>query len=205
MTREEALACVQVGIDMAREEAARGVTLLAAGEMGIGNTSPSSAITAVLTGASVDEVTGIGSGIPSERVRHKAGLIRRGIAINRPNPSDAVDVLAKVGGPELAAMSGLMLGGASLRIPVVVDGFIAGAAAAIAIGIRPGVRDMLIGSHSSVEPGHQILMDYLGIPTYFDFGLRLGEGTGAALLYPIIDAAVRILTEMNTLQGIGMK
>ena len=185
MTREEALACVQVGIDMAREEAARGVTLLAAGEMGIGNTSPSSAIAAVLTGASVDEVTGI--------------------AITRPNPSDAVDVLAKVGGPELAAMSGLMLGGASLRIPVVVDGFIAGAAAAIAIGIRPGVRDMLIGSHSSVEPGHQILMDYLGIPTYFDFGLRLGEGTGAALLYPIIDAAVRILTEMNTLQGIGMK
>ena len=102
-------------------------------------------------------------------------------------------------------MSGLMLGGASLRIPVVVDGFIAGAAAAIAIGIRPGVRDMLIGSHSSLEPGHQILMDYLGIPTYFDFGLRLGEGTGAELLYPIIDAAVRILTEMDTLQGIGMK
>lgn len=100
MTREEALACVQVGIDMAREEASRGVTLLAAGEMGIGNTSPSSAIAAVLTGASVDEVTGIGSGIPSERVRHKAGLIRRGIAINRPDPNDAVDVLAKVGGPE---------------------------------------------------------------------------------------------------------
>ena len=112
------------------------MTLLAAGEMGIGNTSPSSAIAAVLTGASVDEVTGIGSGIPSERVRHKAGLIRRGIAINRPDPNDAVDVLAKVGGPELAAMSGLMLGGASLRIPVVVDGFIAGAAAAIAIGTR---------------------------------------------------------------------
>ena len=205
MTAEERLACVQVGSDMPREEASRGVTLLAAGEMGIGNTSPSSAIAAVLTGASVDEVTGIGSGIPSERVRHKAGLIRRGIAINRPDPNDAVDVLAKVGGPELAAMSGLMLGGASLRIPVVVDGFIAGAAAAIAIGIRPGVRDMLIGSHSSLEPGHQILMDYLGIPTYFDFGLRLGEGTGAALLYPIIDAAVRILTEMDTLQGIGMK
>ena len=198
MTREEALACVQVGIDMAREEAARGVTLLAAGEMGIGNTSPSSAIAAVLTGASVDEVTGIGSGIPSERVRHKAGLIRRGIAINRPNPSDAVDVLAKVGGPELAAMSGLMLGGASLRIPVVVDGFIAGAAAAIAIGIRPGVRDMLIGSHSSVEPGHQILMDYLGIPTYFDFGLRLGEGTGAEHHFMPMPCSVFISVRMRT-------
>lgn len=205
MSREEALACVRVGIDMAREEAARGTGLLAAGEMGIGNTSPSSAVAAVLTGAPVDVVTGIGSGIPSERVRLKADLIRRGIAYNRPDPADPLDVLAKVGGPELGAMCGLMLGGASLRIPVVVDGFIAGAAAALAVALRPGARDMLIGSHSSAEPGHRLLMEHLGIPTYFDFGLRLGEGTGAALLFPIIDAAVRILTEMNTLQGIGLK
>ena len=205
MTREEAEACVQVGIDMAREEARRGASLLAAGEMGIGNTSPSSAITAVYTGASVEEVTGVGSGISSERVRHKAELIRQGIEINRPDPSDPLDVLAKVGGPELGAMCGLMLGGASLRIPVVVDGFIAGAAAALAIALRPGARDMLIGSHASAEPGHRLLMEHLGIPTYFDFGLRLGEGTGAALLFPLIDASVRILTEMNTLQGIGMK
>ena len=203
MSREEAEACVQAGIDMAREEAGRGASLLAAGEMGIGNTSPSSAITAVYTGASVEEVTGVGSGITSERVRRKAELIRRGIDVNRPDPGDPLDVLAKVGGPELGAMCGLMLGGASLRIPVVVDGFIAGAAAALAL--RPGVRDMLIGSHSSAEPGHRLLMEHLGIPTYFDFGLRLGEGTGAALLFPIIDASVRILTEMNTLQGIGMK
>ena len=205
MTRDEALACMQVGVDMAREEAARGATLLAAGEMGIGNTSPSSAITAVLTGAPVEEVTGIGSGIPSAQVRHKAELIRYGIEINNPDPHDPLDVLAKVGGPELAAMSGLMLGGAALRIPVVVDGFIAGAAAAIAIALRPGMRDMLIGSHSSVEAGHQLFMRHLGIPTYFDFGLRLGEGTGAALLFPLIDASVRILTEMDTLQGIGMR
>ncbi len=205
MTREEALACVQVGIDMAREEAKKGVALLAAGEMGIGNTSPSSAITAVLTGASVEEVTGIGSGIPQERVRHKAELIRQGIECNRPDPADAVDVLAKVGGPELAAMAGLMLGGASLRIPVLVDGFIAGAAAAVAIGIRPGMRDMLVGSHSSFEPGHRILIEYLGIPTYFDLSLRLGEGTGAALLYPVIDAAVRILTEMRTLSELDIR
>ena len=205
MTRAQALACLQVGVDMAREEAAGGVSLLAAGEMGIGNTSPSSAIASVLTGASVAQVTGLGSGIPSERLLHKIRLIEQGIACNRPNPADALDVLAKVGGPELAAMSGLMLGGASLRIPVVVDGFIAGAAAAIAIGLHPEVRHMLVGSHSSVEPGHQILMEHLGIPTYFDFGLRLGEGTGAALLFPIIDASVRILSEMNTLQGIGMK
>ena len=163
MTREEALACIQVGIDMAREEAAKGATLLAAGEMGIGNTSPSSAIAAVLTGASVDEVTGIGSGIPSGRVRHKADLIRRGIAVNRPDPRDAVDVLAKVGGPELAAMSGLMLGGAALRIPVVVDGFIAGAAAAVAVGILPGVRDMLIGSSWTISASPLILISGSGL------------------------------------------
>ena len=199
MSREETLACLRPGIDMAREEAAKGATLLAAGEMGIGNTSPSSAVAAVLTGASVEDVTGIGSGISSERVRRKAELIRRGIATNRPDPGDPVDVLAKVGGPELAAMAGLMLGGASLRIPVVVDGFIAGAAAAAAVALRPGLRDMLVGSHASCEPGHRILMEYLGIPTYFDFGLRLGEGTGAALLFPVIDAAVRILSEMRTL------
>jgi len=101
-------------------------------------------------------------------------------------------------------MAGLMLGGASLRIPVVVDGFIAGAAAAIAIGIRPGVRDMLVGSHSSFEPGHRILMNHLNIPTYLDLGLRLGEGTGAVLLYPLIDASVRILTEMRTLKELDI-
>ena len=204
MTRAEALACLQVGVDMAREEAQKGVTLLAAGEMGIGNTSPSSAVAAVLTGASVEEVTGIGSGIAPERVRRKAERIRRGIGLNRPDPGDPVDVLAKVGGPELAAMAGLMLGGAALRIPVVVDGFIAGAAAAVAVGLRPGLRDMLVGSHASFEPGHRIMMEYLGIPTYFDFRMRLGEGTGAALLFPIIDAAVRILTEMRTLEELGI-
>ena len=204
MTRQQALHALETGMELAAQAAADGVQALGIGEMGIGNTSPSSAVAAVLTGAPVEGVTGIGSGIPSERVRHKAELIRQGIERNRPNPADAVDALAKVGGPELGAMAGLMLGGASLRIPVVVDGFIAGAAAAIAIGIRPGVRDMLIGSHSSVEPGHQILMDYLGIPTYFDFGLRLGEGTGAALLYPLIDASVRILTEMRTLKELDI-
>ncbi len=199
MTREEAVACLQVGIDMARLEAERGITLMAAGEMGIGNTSPSSAIAVVLAGATVEEATGVGSGIPSERLRRKLELIRQGIELNRPDPSDALDVLAKVGGPEIAAMAGLMIGGASLRIPVVVDGFIAGAAAAVAVGLHPGLRDMLIGSHCSVEPGHRILMEHLGIPTYFDFGLCLGEGTGATLMYPLIDAATRILTEMPTL------
>ena len=114
-------------------------------------------------------------------------------------------MLAKVGGPEIGAMAGFMLGSASLRIPVVVDGFIAGAAAAIAIGLRPAVRDMLVGSHASSEPGHRVLMDFLGIPSYFDFGLRLGEGTGAVLLFPIIDASTRILSEMPTLHELAIR
>lgn len=205
MTREEALACLQTGIDMAREEAEKGATLLAAGEMGIGNTSPSSAITAVLTGSPVEAVTGIGSGISPEKVRHKAELIRRGIERNQPDPANALDLLAKVGGPEIGAMAGLMLGAAERRIPVVVDGFIAGAAAAIAIGLHPEVRSMLVGSHASFEPGHRMIMQHIGIPTYLDLGLRLGEGTGAALLFPIIDAAVRILTEMHTLAELDIR
>ncbi len=199
MTRDEALACVRLGMDMARLEAEKGVSLLAAGEMGIGNTSPSSAVAAVLTGAPVEDVTGAGTGISPEFVRRKIALIRQGIERNQPDPADALDVLAKVGGPEIGAMAGLMLGGASLRIPVVVDGFIAAAAAAVAAGIRPAARSMLVGSHLSLEPGHRILMEQLGIPTYLDLGLRLGEGTGAALFFPIIDAAVRILSEMKTL------
>lgn len=139
MTCERALACIQVGIGMVHEETARSVALLATGEVGIDNTSPSSIITAVLTGAPVDEMTGIGSGIPFGRIRHETGLIRRDTAINCSNPSGTVDVFAKVDGLELATMGELILDGASLRIPVVVDGFIADAAAATAIGIRPGV------------------------------------------------------------------
>lgn len=205
MSREEALACLQVGIDMAREEAARGTHLLAAGEMGIGNTSPSSAIAAVLTCAPVEAVTGLGSGISPADLARKTALVRQGIERNRPNPDDPLDMLATVGGPELAAMTGLMLGGASLRIPVVVDGFIAGAAAAVGIALRPELRDMLVGSHSSAEPGHALLMRHLDIPTYLDFGLRLGEGSGAALLFPLIDAAVRILHEMRTLADLNIR
>ncbi len=200
MTRDQALSCIQVGLDMARERAAQGATLLAAGEMGIGNTSPSSAVVAVLTGATVEAVTGIGSGISSQHIRRKTELIRLGIELNHPDPSDAIDVLSKVGGPELGAMAGFMLGGASLRIPVVVDGFISGAAAALAASLQPTVLPMLVGSHLSAEPGHRIVMEHLGIPTWLELGMRLGEGTGAVLFFPIIDAAVRILTEMNTLE-----
>lgn len=200
MTKEEALACIQVGIDQAREKASQGFQLLSIGEMGIGNTSPSSAIVALMTGSTVREVTGIGSGISKELVEKKIALIEQGIALNAPNPLDALDVLAKVGGAEIAAMVGLILGGASLRIPIILDGFIAGAAAIIAINLYPECKNMLIASHISKEAGHRVLLDYLNLQSYLDLGLRLGEGTGAVLLLPLIDSAVRVLHEMISLE-----
>ncbi len=196
MTREQAEQSIAIGIEMARDAASRGINLLAAGEMGIANTSPSSAIASVVLQLPVAAVTGIGSGIDLETVRKKCELIEQGITLNQPDPNDPIDLLAKVGGAEIGAMAGLMLGGASLRIPVVVDGFIAAAAAAIAVLINPEVAHYLVGSHVSVEPGHQMLMQYIGVEPFFDFGLRLGEGTGAALMFPIIDASVRILREL---------
>ena len=199
MTREQALECLQVGIDMAREEKNTGLDIVAAGEMGIGNTTPSSAIVAVLTGTPVETVTGRGSGVRGEVIRKKIKLIEQGITLNKPDPSDAIDVLAKVGGPEIGAMAGLMLGAASLRVPIVIDGFIAGAAAAIAQGIRPEAAQYFIGSHNSAEPGHKLIMDHIGVTMYMDLGLCLGEGTGAALFFPLLDAATRVLSEMKTL------
>ena len=202
MTRDEALSCLQVGIDMAREQAARGINLLAPGEMGIGNTSPSAAIISVLADMPLESVTGMGAYMSSDRLRKKTELIRHGIEVNQPDPSDPLDVLAKVGGPEIAAMAGFMLGGVSLRIPVVLDGLIATAAALVAEKLFPGTASMLTGSHVSAVPGHAALMERLGIPTYLDLGMRLGEGTGAVLLFPVIDTAVRILTEMPTLDSL---
>ena len=199
MTREQALECLQVGIDIAREEKARGLDIVAAGEMGIGNTTPSSAIVAVLTGTPVETVTGRGSGVKGEVIRKKIELIERGIALNKPDPADAIDVLAKVGGPEIGAMAGLMLGAASLRVPIVIDGFIAGAAAAIAQGIRPEAARYFLGSHNSAEPGHKLIMDHIGVTMYMDLGLCLGQGTGAALIFPELGADPRVLSEMKTL------
>ncbi len=201
MTREEALASLQVGIDMARQKAAEGYTLLAAGEMGIGNTSPSTAITALLCGRSVSEVTGIGSGIDAQRLKEKAAIIEEGLALNAPDPTDGLDILAKVGGAELGAMAGLMLGGASLRIPVVIDGFIAAAAAAIAIKLFPACAPMLISSHVSQEPGHKFLIEHFKMRPFLELNLRLGEGTGAVLLFPLVDAATNVLHEMITLEA----
>lgn len=143
-------------------------------------------------------MTGRGSGVKGEVIRKKIELIEQGIALNKPDPSDAIDVLAKVGGPEIGAMAGLMLGAASLRVPIVIDGFIAGAAAHRP-GHTPEAAQYFIGSHNSAEPGHKLIMDHIGVTMYMDLGLCLGEGTGAALFFPLLDAATRVLSEMKTL------
>lgn len=212
MTREEALACLRVGLEVAFSEADRGMSLLAAGEMGIGNTSPSSALAAYFLGLPVERVTGAGSGISAPLLARKTRLLRGALARHFPAATgggaeggpDPVEVLARVGGPEIGAMAGFMIGAASRRVPVVVDGFIAGAAACVAVALRPAVRDYLIGSHVSAEPGHRLLLQAIGVEPHFDFGLRLGEGTGAALFFPIIDAAVRVLDELATLADLGL-
>ncbi len=145
-------------------------------------------------------MTGRGSGVRGEVIRKKIKLIEQGIALNKPDPSDAIDVLAKVGGPEIGAMAGLMLGAASLRVPIVIDGFIAGAAAAIAQGIRPEAAQYFIGSHNSAEPGHKLIMDHIGVTMYMDLGLCLGgKARGRPCSFPLLDAATRVLSEMKTL------
>lgn len=205
MTRSEAVRCVQIGVDLMREEARRGLHLVAAGEMGIGNTTPSAAITAVLTGASVASVTGRGSGLNDPLYALKISLIEKGIALNKPDAADAFDVLSKVGGCEIGTMAGVFLGAAENRIPAVVDGFIAAAAALLAQAINPRVSDYLIAAHVSVEQGHMVAMRQLGLNPLFDLGFRLGEGTGAAMAFPLIEAATKILLDMVTLDALGIK
>jgi nicotinate-nucleotide--dimethylbenzimidazole phosphoribosyltransferase len=172
--------------------------------MGIGNTTPSAAITAVLSGRKVEELTGRGTGIDDERLRHKIEVIEKAIARNRPNPKDGLDVLAKVGGFEIGAIAGLIIGAAANRKPVIVDGFISAAGAMIAQSLEPFVRDYLICAHQSVEPGHSVLLGKLRRRPLLDLNLRLGEGTGAALAMHLVDAAVAVLTEVATFTEAGV-
>jgi len=204
MTREQALDAIQAGIDVVEGEIARGLDIVGTGDMGIGNTTASSAICAVITGESVEKVTGRGTGLAGEQLIHKVEVIQKALELNRPNPKDPVDVLAKVGGFEIGGLAGVMLGAAAHHIPVVIDGFISGAAALIAAGLAPGLRDYLIASHLSAESGHKILLEHLGLSPLLDLGMRLGEGTGAALGMVIVEAAVKTLAEMATFGEAGV-
>lgn len=204
MTRAEALRAFAVGIELVEEEVANGLDLIATGEMGIGNTTPSSAIIAALTGLPVAQVTGRGTGITDQALERKIQIIERALAVNQPDPRDPIDVMAKVGGVEIAAMAGVMLGAAAHRIPVVMDGFISGAAALTAARLCPTVIDYILPSHVSVEVGHQVVFAELGFTPLFDLELRLGEGTGAALAMTLIDAAAKVLSEMATFESAGV-
>ena len=204
MTREQALAAVRVGVEQVVELAADGLDLVGTGDMGIGNTTPSAAITSVLTGIRPTDVVGPGTGLDAAGVRHKAEVIERAIAVNRPDSTDALDVLAKVGGLEIAGLAGVVIGAASLGIPLVSDGYISGAATLIALGMAPAARPWVFASHRSAEPGHAVVLRALGLRPVLELDMRLGEGTGAALAMGIMDAACRMMSGMATFAEAGV-
>jgi nicotinate-nucleotide--dimethylbenzimidazole phosphoribosyltransferase len=204
MTRAEAEQAIQVGLDVLSEEANHGLDIVATGDMGIGNTTPSSAIVAAMTGLPVAEVVGRGTGIDDQGLERKIKVIERSLAVNQPDRTDPMDVLHKVGGLEIAGLTGVMLGAASRRIPVVVDGFISTAAALIAVALAPRAREYMISAHQSVEIGHQVMLKHLNLVPLLDLNLRLGEGTGAALALSLIEASTRLLREMATFDEAGV-
>jgi nicotinate-nucleotide--dimethylbenzimidazole phosphoribosyltransferase len=204
MTRAEAEKAIQIGMDVLQEEDVRGLDIVATGDMGIGNTTASAAIVAVMTGLPVGQVVGRGTGIDDHGLQRKISVIEQAVATNRPDANNALDVLQKVGGLEIAGLAGVMIAAASRRIPIVVDGFISTAAAMIAVGLTPRVRDYLISAHQSVEVGHQAMLNHLGLAPLLDLNLRLGEGTGAALAFHLIEASTRILHEMATFGEAGV-
>lgn len=204
MTRAEAEQAIQVGLDVVRGEIDAGLDLLATGDMGIGNTTPSSAITAAFTGLPVKEVTGRGTGLDDTGLARKVSAIEQALEVNRPDPSDALDVLSKVGGLEIAGLAGVIIGAAAGRVPIVIDGFISGAAVLVAAELVPQVKPYIIAAHQSVEIGHRAILSRLGVRPLLDLDLRLGEGTGAALAFHLVEAAVRILNEMATFDEAGV-
>ncbi len=199
MTREEAVKCIKVGIGLATDYAEKGFKIFGTGDMGIANTTPSSAITAVLTGKSVEDITGRGTGINDETLNNKVQVIKDSIVLNKPDKSDPIDVLAKVGGAEIGGIAGLILGAAVNKIPVVIDGFISTAGALIAYLIEPKTKDYMFAAHKSQEIGHSAMLDKIGLRPILDLDLRLGEGTGAALAMMLIEGGLKIYKEMAIL------
>ncbi len=201
LTTKEAVDAILAGADIAKAEFPEGTGLLATGEMGIGNTTAASAITAVLCARSPREVTGRGTGIAEDAYRHKIKVIEKALENRQPDPENPLDVLAKVGGLEIAGICGLILGAASRKIPVVIDGFISTAGAVVAKALVPHVTDYLFAGHLSVEAGHKAQMEFLGLRPLLDLDMRLGEGTGAVLAMGLIEAGIKIYREMATFDG----
>ena len=199
MTREQAIAAVEAGIAVALE-LGPSTDVFGTGEMGIGNTTPSSAIVAAVTGAAAADVTGRGTGISDDQLEHKARMVEQSLRVNAVDVSDGLDLLAKLGGYEIGGLAGLILGAASMRKPVVVDGFISTAGALVAQALCPLSTEYMIAAHRSVECGHRLALEKLGKKPLLEMDLRLGEGTGAALAMNLVDAAVRVLTEVATFE-----
>ncbi len=204
MTREHAIRAIETGARLAEEAMDAGADLLATGEMGIGNTTAASAITAAITGAPAEQVTGRGTGVDDATLTRKVAAVRRALEVNRPDPRDGLDVLAKVGGFEIGGLTGVILAGAARRVPVALDGFIAGSAALLAVTLAPDSRHALFASHRSAEPGHAHALEHLRLEPYLALGLRLGEGTGAALFIHLARAAALVWSEMATFKAAGV-
>lgn len=204
MTREQAVRALEAGIDVANELIDQGVDLVGLGEMGIANTTSASALTVAFTGASVEDVTGRGTGIDDATLLHKRDVIARSVALHGPNFSDGVETVAKLGGFEIAGLAGVAIGCAARRVPVIVDGFISSVAALVAAKIAPLAKASMLSSHRSVEGGHRHVLAALDLEPMFDLDLRLGEGTGAALAIQWVEAALRILNEMSTFEAAGV-
>lgn len=204
MTREQAVQSLEAGIEIVGKLARDGVEMLGTGDMGIGNTTPSSAILAAFSGLSVQEVTGRGTGVTDEALQNKVKVIQKALADNKPDTGDPVDVLAKVGGFEIGGIAGVILGAAYYKVPVVVDGFISSAGALLAKKLAPASVDYMIAAHQSMEYGHRYMLEELGLKPILNLNLRLGEGTGAALAMNIVESAAQVIGKMLTFEGAGV-
>ncbi len=205
MSKVEAERAIMAGIEVFEDELSKkGIDIIGLGEMGIANTTSSSAIVACLTKSKVEDVTGRGTGIDESQLKNKIRVIKQAIEVNRPDPEDALNVLSKIGGFEIGGLVGCILAAASHRVPIVIDGFISCVSALIAIKLAPLAKDYIFTSHNSVEKGHKIALKYIEKVPMFDLGMRLGEGTGAALGISFVDAGVKILTQMATFADAGV-
>ena len=204
MTRQEAIRAIEIGIEMSEKYIQEDYKVIGIGEMGIANTTPSAAIISVIAGCDPQDVTGMGAGLKKELLAHKAQVIRTAIEINQPNPTDGIDILQKVGGFEIGSMAGVILGCSANRVPVVLDGFISYAAALIAVNINPRCKDYMIASHYSAEPGAKKALELLGLDPFLKMDMRLGEGSGAALAFNMIEAANYVYKNMLTFDEVDM-
>ncbi len=204
MSRDDAIGSIVAGIEAVEEEIDNGLDILGTGDMGIGNTTSSSAIVAAITGEEVNKITGRGTGIDDASLLNKVKVIEAGLNVNEPDSADGIDVLSKVGGYEIGGIAGVILGAAANKIPIVLDGFISGAGALIAYTLCPQVKEYMFAAHQSVEVGHSITLEYLGLTPLFNLNLRLGEGTGAALGIFFVQSGVKILKEMATFEDAGV-